>query len=322
MKVRRASLVVVLALSLGFGTAVKIATAKSAQEDLSQASGGAQPAAVATPEASSVDSPDTDVVQKKATCPFIGTAVALKRLLVLNGPSQPLASIDAAAALGNTGGGDLGEVLKAFAQGNHAFMPGASGKLDRPVPAGLFSLDFPGSQGSHPGHSGILQGDPKALDSGRFSRPDFDRLIGRAKGGWVKRSDVGKFIAENLVRDPNSKVFAGRVAKLLASDLVGLVGAAGDERKLLEALTKTTGEDNLVGSSGEFGLLFAFLSHEPGARQVDGEPAVSVADLTAMFRDKKFPAGWEAWPKTSHDWVVNTTGLMIAAGHEYLRLKH
>src|SRR6516165_5095894 len=52
-----------------------------------------------------------------------------------------------------------------FLSGNHAFMRGDDGKLSQKVPNGLFSLALPGSQGSHPGHSGILQGNPATLDS-------------------------------------------------------------------------------------------------------------------------------------------------------------
>jgi hypothetical protein len=85
--------------------------------------------------------------------------------------------------LGNSGGGDLGDLLVLFATGNHALLRGDSGKLDKEVPSGLFSLEFPGSQGAHPGHSGILMGDPEALDSGRLSLTDFERLTSRAKGG-------------------------------------------------------------------------------------------------------------------------------------------
>ena len=69
-----------------------------------------------------------NIAAKKATCPFIGTAVATSALPVRNDPSKPLASIDDVRKLGNTGGGDLGEVLKVFAQGNHAFMPGPTGR--------------------------------------------------------------------------------------------------------------------------------------------------------------------------------------------------
>ena len=100
------------------------------------------------------------LAERKATCPFIGSAVAGGTLGVRNSADNPLARVEEVRALGNSGGGDLGDLLAIFASGNHAFMRGASGKLDEPAPAGLFSLEFPGSQGSHPGHSGILQGDP------------------------------------------------------------------------------------------------------------------------------------------------------------------
>ena len=274
----------------------------------------------------------TDVVERKATCPFIGTAVARGLLPVRNQPENPLASIQDVRRLGNTGGGDLGEVLVFFATGNHARMRGPSGRLDQKVPEGLFSLEFPGSQGSHPGHSGILQGDPAEMDSGRLSVPDFQRLAGLAVNGLIKRSDVGKFIAGNLHRDPKSKVFGPSAAKLLAHDLHHFVASAGlnllsrlsgsnqetDHRDLEQKLTLLTGEDNLVGSSGEFGLLFAFLANSPKTKEADGEPALSLEDIESMFLHKCFPEGWDRWRKTRSDWITNTTALMVSAGKEYL----
>src|SRR5262249_40364486 len=108
-----------------------------------------------------VDAQSRDrIVEIKVTCPFLGSAVH-EELLVLRGdaPSQ-WARIEEARALGNAGGGDLGALLALLAAGNHARRRGISGStLDEPVPAGLFCLELPGSQGSHPGHSGILQGD-------------------------------------------------------------------------------------------------------------------------------------------------------------------
>ena len=277
------------------------------------------------------------VVERKATCPFIGSAVAEGQLHVRNNADDPLASIEEVRMLGNTGGGNLGEVLVLFARGNHAFRRGDSGTLDEELPGDLFSLDFPGSQGSHPGHSGILQGDPKVLGSGRLSEADFVRLTSRAQDGWIKRSEVGRFIAENLLRDPNSKVSDRKTFELLADDLEELAKSVvsallsklrGSDKKadaahraFQERFTKLTGEDNLVGSAGEFGLLFAFLAHRPDAREVEDEPAVSVKDLTDMFVDKHLPDGWETWKKTRHDWVVNTTQLLISAAKEYHRLK-
>ena len=278
-----------------------------------------------------------EIVEKKATCPFLGTAVASGELPVRNGASNPLASIEDVKRLGNTGGGDLGNLLVLFAAGNHDLMRGRTGRLDQPVPGGLFSLELPGSQGSHPGHSGILQGDPEALDSGRLSRTDFARLASRAKDGLLKRSDAGRFIAENLRRDPKAKVFGLRVAKLLARDLGHFVGSVGPDllaklarsddsrdaahRDLEQKLTRLLAEDNLIGSAGEFGLMFAFLAHKPGAVEVDGEPAVSLEDLRSMFLDKRFPNGWMTWRKTRLDWTVNTASLMVSAGKEYLTLQ-
>src|SRR5688500_6849182 len=99
-------------------------------------------------------------IEKKVTCPVLAGAINEGRSPVRHDVHEPLASIEDVRMLGNTGRGDLGEVLEFFASGNHAFMRGDSGKLNKPVPAGLFSLELPGSQGSHPGHSGILLGDP------------------------------------------------------------------------------------------------------------------------------------------------------------------
>jgi hypothetical protein len=275
------------------------------------------------------------IVEKKATCPFIGTAVAMGLLPVCHEPANPLASIEVVRRLGNTGGGDLGEILVFFATGNHALMRGRDGRLSEIVPIGRFSLEFPGSQGSHPGHSGILEGDPATLDSGRLSLPDYERLVIRATNGLIKRSDVGRFIADNLRRDPKSKVFGASVAELLARDLEHFVKAAGLDlleklhgaseeslsRDLEQKLTKLTGEDNLVGSCGEFGLLFAFLANSPHTQKVDGEPALSLEDVESMFVHKRFPEGWDRWKKTRSDWVTHTMTLMVSAGKAYLSVR-
>ncbi len=277
------------------------------------------------------------IVNRKATCPFIASAVSEGHLHILNDARNPLASIDEVRELGNRGDGDLGDFLVHFATGNHAKMRGISEELDTSISGGFFSLEFPGSQGSHPGHSGILQGDPAQLDSGRFSQTDFLRLIDRQENGFIKRSDVGRFIAENLIRDPNSKVLDKNVAELSVRNLpaVGkavfsalkskLVGsdeeASSRQRELEEELTKLAATDNLIGSCGEFGLLFAFLINKPGAREISGEPALDVQDLKSMFVDKRLPEGWETWKKLRIDWVKNTVALALAAGKEYRRLK-
>jgi hypothetical protein len=285
------------------------------------------------------DEAKRNLVESKVACPFLGSAIAQGTLAVRNHPDNPLASIEQVRELGNSGGGDLGDLLVFFAGGNHAFMRGSPGKLDKPAPPGMFSLELPGSQGSHPGHSGILEGDSQTLGSGRFSQADFDRLTRRAKNGLIKRSEIGRFIAENLFHDPKSKVADKNVAGLLAQDVGAVLQSAGaalrdrltglgsaqnaaaSQRAAEQKLTKLLGEDNLVGSAGEFGLLFAFLAHKPDAQELDGEPTVSVKDLQSMFVDKRLPDGWQNWKKSRIDWVTNTTALLVSAGKEYLALK-
>jgi hypothetical protein len=245
------------------------------------------------------------IVQTKATCPFVGAAVATGKLQVRNEATNPLASIEDVRRLGNSGGGDLENVLAVFATGNHGRMRGSNNKLNLETPDGMFSLDFPGSKGSHPGHSGILEGTPEKLDTGRFSPEDFQRLAILAVNGLIKLSDVGKFIAGNLHRDPGSKVFGASVVELLGHDLEGFVAIVGphlldklrgihDEglhQELDERLTKLLGEDNLVGSAGEYGLLFAFFANRKGAETLDGEPALPLEDVQSMFVDKRLPGG-------------------------------
>jgi hypothetical protein len=244
------------------------------------------------------------IVETKVTCPFLGSVVNQQLLSVRGSSDNPLASIEDVRELGNRGGGDLGDLLVLFAAGNHALMRGGSeNTLDVPAPAGLFSLELPGSQGSHPGHSGILQEDPRKLDSGRLSIENFDRLAALAKNDLIKRSDIGHFIAENLRRDPRSKVNVADVAELWAQDVAALAKAisaalisrlvqpdehAAKARVIEEKFTKLLGEDNLVGSSGEFGLLLAFLGRGLRSNQVDGELAVSLEDVRAMFCTNAF----------------------------------
>jgi hypothetical protein len=276
------------------------------------------------------------MVATKVTCPFLGSLVHQELLSVRGAIDNPLASIEDVRRLGNEGGGDLGDLLAFFAAGNHALMRNSSGSaLDTPVPAGLFSLELPGSQGSHPGHSGILQGNPATLGSGRLSQEDFDRLAALATDDSLKRSDVGKFIAQNLKRDPNSKVVSANAAELMGRDLAGVVEAisttlaskifgsnanANDHNLLEQRLTKLMGENNLVGSAGEFGLLFAFLTRDPNTRDIDGEPALALDRVQGMFVQKQLPDGWQTWKKSRLDWVVHTTALLLSAGKEYRQL--
>ena len=84
-----------------------------------------------------------DMVRRKVTCPFLGSAVHQTFLALRGNADNPLASIEDGRRLGNSGGGDLGDLLVMFASGNHAFMRGDDGKLSQKVPNGLFSLELP-----------------------------------------------------------------------------------------------------------------------------------------------------------------------------------
>src|SRR6476620_12141954 len=77
------------------------------------------------------DEVSDQMVRKKVTCPFLGSAVHQKFLAVRGDADNPLASIEDVRRLGNSGGGDLGDLLVMFASGNHAFMRGDDGKLSK-----------------------------------------------------------------------------------------------------------------------------------------------------------------------------------------------
>jgi hypothetical protein len=96
--------------------------------------------------------------------------------------------------------------------------------------------------------------------------------------------------------------------------------AAKAHQALEQKLTKLLAEDNLVGSAGEFGLLFAFLAPGRETKSIDGEPALFMDNVEAMFVHKRLPNGWETWKKSRADWVVHTTWLMLSADREYRRL--
>ena len=80
-----------------------------------------------------------------------------------------------------------------------------------------------------------------------------------------------------------------------------------DEAELLEKLTKLAGADNLIGSAGEFGLLFAFF-----ANRGEGE-GIPLAEVRAMMADQRLPEGWDAWPKQATDWVRATLAITASA---------
>ena len=262
-----------------------------------------------------------EIAEKMATCPFVGTAVATGQLKVLNTAENPLANIDEIARLGDLGGGDLGtHVLKLFARGNHSRWVVPAEGIDPLVPTGTFSLQFGGSQGAHAGHSGILLGNPDEVGRGRLDQAQFDRLAGHAdRDGRLSIDSIGDFIADNLRRDPDARVLPlfrllRSIARLLNEfkDVV-LRGDEAEKTEAFAVLTALLGEDHLVGSAGEWGLLFAFLKNSPNSD--DGDIALS--DVKEMFVDKRFPAGWKTWEKSALFWIKATLRLTKDASLAY-----
>jgi hypothetical protein len=264
-----------------------------------------------------------EIAERMATCPFVGTAVATGQLSVFNSPENPLAEIDKIAQLGNLGGGDLGtRVLKLFARGNHSRWLVPAERAGSLVPSGMFSLQFGGSQGAHAGHSGILLGNPDEVGQGRLDQVQFERLTRYADSdGHLSIDSVGDFIAENLKlkQDPKPRLLpAWKVIKDAVQLFKKLIASLrGDESKtteVFEKLTKLLGEDHLVASAGEWGLLFAFLKNSPNSDE-DGDIALS--DIEMMFVHKRFPDGWETWKKTANSWIKATLLLTIDAWAAY-----
>jgi hypothetical protein len=290
------------------------------------------------------DAEREELVRTKVTCPFMGALVWLKRLPIRNTLANPIARIedlielatvdgpsappDQYTAMGDYAGpgsgsarparvGSLGTaVLPLFARGNHHKMHGATGgkpttALTETVPNGTFSLDFPASQGAHPGHSGILLRGLKGSYEGALVAARLAKLESLAvtKDGepYLRRADLAAFIAANVAADPQA-CFLGR----------NLVGCALDDtrdfalRPSVEGLVKFTGTNNHIGSAGEYGLLMTVLE-VPGL-SIDSEPVVRVKDLHAMFAKHELPTTWgpsgrEHPPWMASAWVRHTFAL-------------
>lgn len=318
---------------------------------------GDESALLEKPQLDLTDAQRRELVGKKATCPFVGTALALKKLVVYGTVENPFASIATglgnALAVGNAGGGDLGEGFKIVARANHHLSPAGE-----EAPNGMFSLSFPASKGAHAAHSFVLMGDPKSPSSGRLNADNLERLVGEKSAGGhaelapngtlvVRRSELGRFVARNVACDPNAvtastKPFA--LATMLGKDIIDfnrrafeVVTLKLEERdnsaavtKLLEDMVQIAVSNNLVGSVGELGLLMTFLGPSPDSVVMsDGEPALAVRDITGIYAGEKrdgnydpltrrFPRNWETSPKTIVDLLKHSVHVLKSAATAHL----
>lgn len=338
-----------------------LAIASSAGVGCSAAAGGADESSEAvsvntkTPVALT-DDERREMVGKKTTCPFVGTALALKKLLVFGTKDTPFARIvgdGSIGAVGDTGGGDLSLGFRVVARGNHHKAPDGT-----EAPDGMFSLDFPTTQGAHPAHSFILMGNPHTRGSGRLDANNLGRLVhDKSEGGHaetaangelvVRRSELGKFIARNVACDPNSVVDGWTLVSLLGRDLTDFTAhgfsavkdvledgstSSSQITQLLQDLVHIATQNNLVGSVGEFGLLTMFLEPSPNTVMMDdGEPGLAVRDIEMLFAGKKdpatgkydpltrsFPPGWGTTPRTNLSFLKHSVFILRTAALAHL----
>jgi len=263
-----------------------------------------------------------EIIRKKATCPFIGSAVAGGDLPVFGSVERPLAKVEDVVRLGDSGGGDLGShVLQLFAVGNHSRLPDPQGAFNGDTVDGFFSLDFPGSKGAHPGDSGILIENPLTFESGRLCMEAFERLRALADdAGMLGIAAVGRFIADNVRNDDRTRSDRGNALPTLGRILGDVADRLGerfhgrsfhhqDHVRFLEDFTSAISGDDLVRSAGEFGLLFALLANRPDA--IHGK--IKLSDVEAMMVRAELPEGWRDWPKRLRDWVESTGEIAFAA---------
>jgi hypothetical protein len=154
------------------------------------------------------------------------------------------------------GGGlnGLGQVAKFFARRNHTTPDTPRGRYD--------PLNLAGSRGDHPGDSGMLTA--HGFDAARFEAFTAHARTGPDGRRYLTTADLGAAIAEDLARDPRSRV--GPKDILFANDM--------------------------RNSAGEFGLLLEAFGRELPDGPDRGEKAVAVDDMRLLFERSEFPAGW------------------------------
>jgi hypothetical protein len=66
----------------------------------------------------------------------------------------------------------------------------------------------------------------------------------------------------------------------------------------------------LIGSAGEFGLLFAFFANRGNG---DKQTSLNISDLEATMAQLQLPDSWKFWRKEVVDWVHATARIALFA---------
>jgi hypothetical protein len=212
---------------------------------------------------------DEAAMEGRTTCPFMRSALKAG-LLEFDGQTAPQ---DRLRDLLGGGLNGLGQVAKFFARRNHTTPDTPKGRYD--------PLNLAGSRGDHPGDSGMLT--PRGFDAARFEAFTAHARTGPDGRRYMTTADLGAAIAEDLVRDPRSRV--GLKDVFFANDM--------------------------RNSAGEFGLLLEAFGRELPDGPDRGEKAVSVDDMRSLFERSEFPAGWRETVARSSalGWTMVSFGL-------------
>jgi hypothetical protein len=227
--------------------------------------------AVATPppraERSGTMKADEQMMKGKTICPFMRTALKAG-VLDFDGQTAPQKTLEEILGGGLNG---LGRIARFFAKRNHTTPDTPPGRYD--------PLDLLGSRGDHPGDSQILS--ERGFDPQRFG--EFVAHARPAPGGaYMTARDLGAAIAENLKRDPHSRV--GHSDVLFNNDM--------------------------RNSAGEFGLLLEGFGKVLTEGVDKGWKSVSVDDMRLLFEKSEFPADWQQTVKRASalGWITTSFG--------------
>ena len=122
---------------------------------------------------------------------------------------------------------------------------------------------------------------------------------------------IGHQVLENVLRGEEP-------IRLIARDPSRLPSPLRDRIHIVQGSHSDTAVVNKAFAGAD--AVFWLVPPDPRATTVDGEPALSLEDVQAMFVDKRLPEQWESWGKFRADWIAHTSSLVLAAETEYRRL--
>lgn len=184
-------------------------------------------------------------------CPFLRSA--LKAGVVdFDGRTASQAAVKDVLGGGVNG---LGQIAKFFAQRNHTGPDTPAGRFD--------PINLVGSRGSHPGDSRMLTA--QGFDAGRFEEFTAHAHTGPDGRRYMTAADFGMAIAENIKRDPKSRI--------------------GPKDVLFN--------NDMRNSAGEFGLLLHGFGRKLDGGPERGQQVMFVDEMRRLFEQNQFAPDWQ-----------------------------